>query len=279
MAPVELKELKEQLKDLLDKGFIRPNISPWGAPVLNKEEHATHLRVVLQTLIDRQLFAKFSKYEFLLQFVAFLGHILSSEEGSDGYVIYCDASRVGLGCVLMQKGKVIEKVQLIRDRLKTAQSRQKSYEDVRRRDLVFQIDDWIFLKVSPMKGLMRFGKKGKLNPRYVGLYMILKRIGKVSYKLELPAKLAAMHTVFHISLLKKCVGDPTFIVPLESVAVKDSFTYEDEPVEILNRQVDTRTVGGVRGWPPAAPRIHLRTVGQTTGRGPGPWIETPRSHL
>ena len=81
----------------------------------------------------------------------------------------------------------MEKVQLIRDRLKTAQSRQKSYADVRRRELEFQVDDWVFLKVSPMKGVMRFGKKVKLSPRYVGPYKILKRVGKVAYELELPA--------------------------------------------------------------------------------------------
>ncbi|WMV45445.1 hypothetical protein MTR67_038830 [Solanum verrucosum] len=78
-----------------------------------------------------------------------------------------------------------------------------------------------------MKGVMRFGKKGKLSPRYVGPYRMLKRIGKVAYELELPANLAAVHPVFHISLLKKCVGDPTSIVPLESVAVKDNLSYED----------------------------------------------------
>ena len=76
-----------------------------------------------------------------------------------------------------------------------------------------------------MKGLMRFGKKGKLSPTYVGPYEILQRIGKVAYELELPAKLAAVHPCFHISLLKKCVGDPASIVPLESVAVKDSLSY------------------------------------------------------
>ncbi|WMV51122.1 hypothetical protein MTR67_044507 [Solanum verrucosum] len=88
-----------------------------------------------------------------------------------------------------------------------------------------------------MKGVMRFGKKGKLSPKYVGPYRILKRIGKVAYELELSADLAAVHPVFHISLLKKCVGDPASIVPLESVAVKDSLSYEDVPVEILDRQV------------------------------------------
>ena len=81
----------------------------------------------------------------------------------------------------------MEKVQLIRDRLKTTQSRQKSYVDIRRRELEFQVDDWVFLKVLPLKGMMRFGKKGNISPRYIGLYKILKRVGKVSYELELLA--------------------------------------------------------------------------------------------
>ena len=84
-------------------------------------------------------------------------------------------------------------------------------------ELEFQVDDWLFLKISPMKGVMIFGKKRKLNTRYVGPYKIMKRVGKVAYELELLAELATKHSVFHISLLKKCVGDPASIVPLERV--------------------------------------------------------------
>ncbi|WMV09513.1 hypothetical protein MTR67_002898 [Solanum verrucosum] len=131
--------------------------------------------------------------------------VLTLPDGSEDYAIYRDASKVGLGCVLMQRGKVI-----------ACASRQ--------------------LKVSLVKGVMRFGKKEKLSPRYVGPYEILKRVCKVAYELELPAKLAAVHPVFHISLLKKCVGDPASIVPLESVDVKDSLTYEEVLVGILDRQ-------------------------------------------
>ncbi|XP_049359572.1 uncharacterized protein LOC125824261 [Solanum verrucosum] len=92
-------------------------------------------------------------------------------------------------------------------------------------------------KVSPMKGILRFGNKGKLNPRYVGPYRILKRIVNVAYTLELPAQLAAINPIFHISLLKKYVVDLASIVPLKSVIVKDSLTYEEVPVEILDHQV------------------------------------------
>ena len=116
----------------------------------------------------------------------------------------------------------MEKVQLIIDRLKTSQSCQKSYADVKTRELVFEVDDWVFLKVSPIKGVMIYWKKGKLSIRYVGSYNILKMVGYVAYELELPAELAGVHPVFHISQLKKCMGDPAFVVPLMSVVVKHS---------------------------------------------------------
>ncbi|KAH0658081.1 hypothetical protein KY289_026829 [Solanum tuberosum] len=92
-------------------------------------------------------------------------------------------------------------------------------------------------KVSPMKGVMRFGKKGKLSPRYIGPYRIAKRIGKVAYELELPQELAAVHPVFHVSMLKMCMGDPSFIIPTEDIRIKDSLSYEEIHVQILDRQV------------------------------------------
>ncbi|WMV08991.1 hypothetical protein MTR67_002376 [Solanum verrucosum] len=133
--------------------------------------------------------------------------------------------------------EAIEKVWLIRGRLETAQSRQNSYVDVWRRYLEFEVDDWVYLKILPIKGVMRFGKKEKLSPIYVGPYQILRRIGKVAYELELPNELALVHPVFHVSLLKKYVGDLTSIVPLEGLGVNENHSYEEVPVEILDRQV------------------------------------------
>ena len=94
-----------------------------------------------------------------------------------------------------------------------------------------------FLKVSPMKDVMRFCKKWKLIPIYVGLYKILKRVGKVAYELELSVELAAVHPVFHISIFKMCVADPASVVPLESVEVKDNIFYKVVSVKILDRKV------------------------------------------
>ncbi|WMV55500.1 hypothetical protein MTR67_048885 [Solanum verrucosum] len=88
-----------------------------------------------------------------------------------------------------------------------------------------------------MKGVMRFGKKGKLSPRYIGPYKIFKRIGNVAYELELPEELAAVHPVFHISMLKKCMGDPLLIIPTEDICIKDSLSYEEIHLQILDHQI------------------------------------------
>lgn len=108
---------------------------------------------------------------------------------------------------------------------------------MRRWDLEYTIRDLVYVKISPMMGLKRFRKKGKLSPQYVVPYRILTHFGKVAYELELPTTFASVHPVFHISLLKKCIGDPAVIVPLESVDVQDSLPYEDVPVENLDRQI------------------------------------------
>ena len=113
----------------------------------------------------------------------------------------------------------LEKVQLIRDRFWATQSQQKSYADVRRKYLDFEINDCVYLKISPMKVVKRFGKKGKLSPRYVGPFRILYRFGKVAYELELTLDLASFHPVFHVSLLKKCIGDPSVVVHIQSIGV------------------------------------------------------------
>ncbi|KAD3640196.1 hypothetical protein E3N88_29419 [Mikania micrantha] len=118
-----------------------------------------------------------------------------------------------------------------------ARDRQKSYADRRRKPLEFQVGDKVLLKVSPWKGVIRFGKQGKLNPRYVGPFEILKRIGPVAYQLNLPAELNGVHNVFHISNLKKCLSDKTLVVPLDEIQVDEQLRFVEEPVEIMDREV------------------------------------------
>ena len=130
-----------------------------------------------------------------------------------------------------------EKIAQIKDRLKVARDRQKSYADVRRKPLEFQVGDRVMLKVSPWKGVIRFGKKGKLNPRYIGPFKIVKRIGPVAYKLELPPELSRVHPTFHVSNLKKCLTDETAVIPLEEIEIDEQLHFVEEPVEIMDREV------------------------------------------
>ena len=105
-----------------------------------------------------------------------------------------------------------EKVDLIRKRLLVAQSRQKSYTDRRRRPLESEVGDHVFLKVMPKIGVIRFGKRGKLEPRYIGPFEILERIGTVAYRLALPPSLSSVHEVFHVSMLRKYTQDQAHMV-------------------------------------------------------------------
>jgi hypothetical protein len=113
-----------------------------------------------------------------------------------------------------------------------AQSRQKSYAD-NRRELIFEVGDFVYLKVSPMRGMKRFKVKGKLSPRYIGPFQILERKGKVAYQLELLDSLSDVHDVFHVSQLKKCLRVPEEQLPMEELNVNDDLTYSEYPVRIL----------------------------------------------
>jgi hypothetical protein len=118
-----------------------------------------------------------------------------------------------------------EKVRRIIHNLKEAQARQKNYADRRRKPLYFEVEDYVYLKVSPMKGVSRFGVKGKLAPRYIGPFPILERYGPVAYRLQLPKTLSAAHNVFHVSQLKKCLRVPDRTIEVTDVALEPDLTY------------------------------------------------------
>ncbi|GJZ57615.1 putative reverse transcriptase domain-containing protein [Tanacetum coccineum] len=133
--------------------------------------------------------------------------------------------------------EITDKVVLIKEKLKAARDRQKSYADKRRKPLKFEVGDRVLLKVSPWKGVMHFGKKGKLAPRYVGPFGILKRIGIVAYRLRLPEELSNVHDTFHVSNLKKCLVNANLHVPLEEIKVDKILRFVEEPVEIMDREI------------------------------------------
>ncbi|GKB48792.1 putative reverse transcriptase domain-containing protein [Tanacetum coccineum] len=127
-----------------------------------------------------------------------------------------------------------EKVIQIKQRMQAAHDRQKSYADLKHKPMEFQVGDRVMLKVSPWKGVVRFGKRGKLNPRYVGPFKVLEMIGTVDYKLELPQELSRVHNTFHVSNLKKCYSDEPLAVPLEGLHVDDKLRFMEEPIEIMD---------------------------------------------
>jgi hypothetical protein len=132
--------------------------------------------------------------------------------------------------------EIKEKVQQIRHNLKETQARQKNYADKRRQPLVFQVNDHVYLKVSPMKGVNRFGVKGKLAPRYIGPFLILERYGPVVYRLQLPETFSAVHNVFHVSQLKKCLRIPDRTVNIVDVALEPDLTYSEHPIRVLEQK-------------------------------------------
>lgn len=129
-----------------------------------------------------------------------------------------------------------DKVKVIQEKLKIAQSRQKSYVDKRRKDLEFEEGDHVFLRVSPWKGVMRFGKKGKLSPRYIGPFEILERVGATAYRLALPPSLSQLHDVFHVSMLRKYVPDPSHVLTAQPIELSKDLTYVEQLIEFLDRR-------------------------------------------
>ncbi|GJR65599.1 putative reverse transcriptase domain-containing protein [Tanacetum coccineum] len=133
--------------------------------------------------------------------------------------------------------ETIEKVIQIKQRMQAARDRQKSYINLKRKPMEFQVGDRVMLKVLPWKGVVCFGKRGKLNNRYVGPFKVLEKVGSVAYNLELPQELNRVHNTFHVSNLKKCYSDEPLAVLLEGLHVEDKLYFVEEPVKIMDREV------------------------------------------
>ncbi|XP_073298480.1 uncharacterized protein [Primulina huaijiensis] len=381
LAPTEMKELNDEIQDMLDKGFILLSFSPWDAPVLfvknkdgtmtlcidyreinrvtvknkyplhriedlfhqlqgvsvfsnidlrsayhqlrkesdsyldqfiivfiddiliyskSSEEHDQHLKTTLQALRERKLYVKFSECEFWLERVAFLGHIVSKEgievdpsKVDTIYVIDEEKREVCMGAEMSKEFRSVkvsthynasfsyadsargifgmtpyealygrkcrspihwdevgeratlgpeidqhtaEMVAMIRERMKTAQSQQKSYVDQRRRDLEFSIGDHVYVKITPMKGVMRFGKKGKVSQKFIGPFEKLERVRALAYRVALPPNLVEVQIFFHISMLCKYTSNPSQVLNFEPLQLTPNLSYEEKPTQILGRQ-------------------------------------------
>ncbi|GKB95723.1 putative reverse transcriptase domain-containing protein [Tanacetum coccineum] len=144
-----------------------------------------------------------------------------------------DAQLTGIEIVYEITKKIIQ----IKKCIQAARDRQKSYADMRRKPLEFEVGDKVMLKVSPWKGVIRFGKRGKLNPRYIGPFKILDRVGTLVYRLKLPEQLSRVHSIFHVSNLKKCFVYEPLAIPLDEIQIDDKLNFIEEPVKIMDREV------------------------------------------
>ena len=129
-----------------------------------------------------------------------------------------------------------EKVNVAKEALRVARERQKTYADKKRRPMEFNVGDLVMLKVSPWKGVIRFGKKGKLSPRFIGPFKVLKRIKDLAYQLELPPELDGIHNTFHVSYLRKCLAEESSVITIQDVSIDPMKRMVDEPVVILGRK-------------------------------------------
>ncbi|XP_070045847.1 uncharacterized protein [Nicotiana tomentosiformis] len=262
IAPVKLKELNEQLQELLDKGQLNKVTIKNKYPLPRIDDLFDQLHGArVFSKIDLRWSDAYEESFQKLKTTLTTTPVLVLPSSSCSYTVYCDASRIGIGCVLMQEGRVItyasrqlkphEKNYHVHDLelnvivhalkiwrhylydvscevspvlvqtegskfealkmewLRTVQSKQKGYADKKVHDVTYMVGEKVLLKVSPMKGAMKFGKKGKLSPRYSRPFEVLQRTGEVDYKLALPPTLSSVHQVFHVSLLWKYVGNPS----------------------------------------------------------------------
>ncbi|GJU79903.1 putative reverse transcriptase domain-containing protein [Tanacetum coccineum] len=189
----------------LTRQYLKEVVSRHGVPVSIISDHDGKMREPIQTVG--------------------IEHFTMAEVG--------DSQLTGLEII----HETTEKIVQIKSRIQAARDRQKSYADVRQKSLKFHVGDKVMLKVSPWKGVIHFGKRGKLNPRYIGPFKIIAKVGTVAYHLELLKRLSRVHSTFHVSKLKKCMADELLAIPLDEIQVGDKQHFIEEHVEIMDREV------------------------------------------
>ncbi|XP_073061811.1 uncharacterized protein [Primulina eburnea] len=244
MAPIELKELKEKLENLLAKGYIRPSVSPWGYYRRFIEGFSQIARPITQLTQKNAPFiwsqaceASFVELKKRLT----TAPVLTIPSGVGGFTVHTDASHQGLGCVLMQHGRVVAYASR---QLKPHESRYPVHDlELAAMDSLplvefsYNNSYQVSIGMSPFEALyVRFGKKGKLSPRFIGPYEILERVGDLAYRLALPLALSGVHDVFHVSMLRKYHPDPSHVLPPDEVELDQNLSYIERPIQILDRK-------------------------------------------
>jgi hypothetical protein len=255
MSHVELKELKIQLQGLLDKSYIYPSTSPWGCSALFVEKKDKELRlcvdyhplnavtikntyplpcidILFDQLAGAQVFSQIDLHSGCHQIKIPAEDIPKTGQCLTPLNWVEPREKVIFGSNLVEEVEVT--VHSIQHNLKAAKSHQETYANKRRRPLEFKVEDHVDLRVSLMKGVNRFGMKGKLARLYIGPFLILEKCGTVIYKLNLPPSLAGVHDIFHMSQLKKCLKAPVDVVLPEVTPLEADLSYPEQPIKVLD---------------------------------------------
>ncbi|XP_070057438.1 uncharacterized protein [Nicotiana tomentosiformis] len=241
MTSPELKELKEQLKDLLEKGFIRPSVSPWGTPVLFvRKKDGEGIKVDPQKIAAVKNWPRPTTPAEICSFLGLVGYYRKFVDGFSTLaspLTKLTQKTVKFQCLThleaYQRSLAREVHQLASLGVRLANSSEGGVIVQNRATSSLVVE----VKEKQYDDPLLFGKKEKLSPRYAGPYRIIHRIGQVAYRLELPPEMSLVHPVFHVSMLKKVVRDPLLIILVETIEVNEELTYEEIPVAILDRQV------------------------------------------
>nr|GEU36379.1 putative reverse transcriptase domain-containing protein [Tanacetum cinerariifolium] len=243
LAPSKMKELLEQLQELFDKGFIRPSSSPWGASVLFVKKKDGSFRMCIDYIeLNKLKVMPFGLTNAPAAFMDLMNRVCKPYLDKfvivfiDDILIYSKNEKEHeehLKAIL----KLLKKEQLYAKFSKCKFWIPKSYDDLKRKPMEFKVGDRVMLMVSPYKGVVRFDKRGKLNPRYVRPFKVLVMVRKVVYMLELPQELSRVHHNFHVSNLKKCYADEPLVMLLEGIHVDDKLQFVEEPVKIMEQEI------------------------------------------
>ncbi|GJV29585.1 hypothetical protein Tco_1386033 [Tanacetum coccineum] len=266
LAPSKIKELSEPLKELLEKGFIRLSLSPWGAllskiglPTLPTEvKQFMGLAVYYRRFIEgfsliakplTKLTQKNKKFEWCAdEDEAFqklkqdLSNALSRKVRDKPLRV---RSLVMSTCTDLSERILKAQLDVVKQENVKAENLGRLLKPIfeihsngiRQKPMEFDVGHMVMLKVSPWKGVIQIGKQGKLSPRYVGPFKIIERIGPVAYRLELPEKLCGIHNMFYVSNLKKCLADENLVIPLKEIQLDEKLHFIEKPVEIMDREV------------------------------------------
>nr|GEZ57169.1 putative reverse transcriptase domain-containing protein [Tanacetum cinerariifolium] len=241
LAPSEMKELSEQLQELFDEGsedfivYCDALNKGLGAVLMQIEKKELNMR-------QRRWLELLGDYDCDICYhpgkVNVVADALSRKERESPLRVRAltevrEAQILGPELIQETTKQIIQ----IKQRMQAARDRQKSFADLKRNPMEFQVEDKVMLKISPWKGVVRFGKREKLNPRYVGPFKVLERVGDVAYKLDLLEELSRVHSTFHVSNLKKCHADEPLVVPLDGLHVDDKLHFVKEPVENMDPEV------------------------------------------